>query len=387
MKKTRIQYISIGIACIALFLLWHQFGNPFNKNILPIWDAENEMKNELIQIDDCFHNYSRADCNFLKESSSLKPDDIRNVHCYENDLYMLFPNLFLKYDLNTGDLLFRYKPSELVDFVDFTFDLATDRAYILDNKGSQVVELAMNGEIIKTVRLDPEHSYAMIKQLENHVFLIPEQTIPYPSFVKVDFEKGEVKNYEFISHKKTHDIPKNSDSTWTKYPLYVADEIPEGVMVKYLFDDHVYFCRKNEVKKKYLINMGRQKVKFKYPWTITKLKNNDRFRILKFWHGSKKTYVLSQQVVKNAFGIYDYRTLSQVHDFKNVDSYSGYMAINNLASLNPYKDELFMDYDRNRFLSFRKMNNKEKMEKNKWPKHMLETDNEDDLVISSFNIK
>ena len=63
------------------------------------------------------------------------------------------------------------------------------------------------------------------------------------------------------------------------------------------------------------------------------------------------------------------------------------MAINNLASLNPYKDELFMDYDRNRFLSFRKMNNKEKMEKNKWPKHMLETDNEDDLVISSFNIK
>ena len=78
MKKTRIQYISIGIACIALFLLWHQFGNPFNKNILPIWDAENEMKNELIQIDDCFHNYSRADCNFLKESSSLKPDDIRN---------------------------------------------------------------------------------------------------------------------------------------------------------------------------------------------------------------------------------------------------------------------------------------------------------------------
>ncbi len=386
MKNSSI-YHTIGIVFIVFILLGGSSCKQNSNGDLPVLDLGNAMNNGLIEIDDKYHNYSQAYCNFLKNSSSLAPEDIRNVYWCENDLYVLFPDLFLQFNIQTGNLLFTYKSSDKVNFVDFTYDLATQRAYILDDKNSQVLELSTKGDLIKTIKLDSNHSYTLIKHLEDRTFLVPIQTIPNPSFLVVDFKHDEVKNYDFVPAKKAQDIPIDSDSVWIKYPLYVADETPEGVRVKYLFNDHVFLCAKDEVKIDYTLNMGKQKLKRRYPWTNTKFKNNDRFRIIKFWHTGKKIYVISQSIVKNSRGIFDYKVLSQFKDFKSIDSFSGYIAVIKLASLNPYKEAIFMDNERRRFISFRKISDKEKEAKDKWPEYMLEAENKEDLVISVFTMK
>lgn len=380
MKNIRISILFLAAMCAAFLLCRCSVD-------LPVWDAEYILKNQLIEIDDRFHNYTDARCNFLKESAALNPEDLRNIHCSGNDLYLLFPESLLHYNWSTGELLYGYRPTEPVDFVDFTFDKTTNRAYILDNQESQVIELRMTDRTVDRLQLDTLHAYSLIKRLDAGTFMVAIQTIPHPSFATVDFERREVKSYELPKSKKAKDVPLNSDSIWAKYPLYVADETSEGIKVKYLFDDRIYLFNKSGFTESYLVKMGNQKVKFKYPWSVSQFKNNDRFRILKFWHTSQKTYVLSQQIVKNQVGVYDYQTLSQIKDFKNVDGYAGFIAKNTLASLDPYKEEIFMDEGRSRFLSFRKLSEKERMEKGNWPRHMLEATNKKDIVVSVFTMK
>lgn len=353
---------------------------------LPVLDMDKVLDNEIIAIDNGFHNYWKAESNFLKNSSLFNPNDIRNVKCYQNDLVLLFPEEFLHYDLATGDLLFRYQSSEPADFIDFTFEPSTQCAFILDNKSSQVIKLSANGIKLKSQQLNKTYTYAFIKQLGDGVFLVPKQTIPSAAFVTVDFNKNEVKEYTFPDAEQTQIIPSGSDSIWVKYPLYVADETRDGVMLKYLFNDNVFLCTANQMKSLYKLDMGRQKVKRKYPWTKTKFKNNDRVRVIGFWHANEKKYVIVQQIIKNSLGMFDFKTLYRLVDF-NEDNALGFIAKAKLASLDPNHEPIFMDVTHNRFLSIRKLNDKEKKDKDKWPENMLGAESENDMVVSVFTMK
>lgn len=382
MKKALIQFIlqSILIFSSAFFC----FISCNSK--LPVLDLE-KARDGLIEIDNRFRNYSDIDCIFLKGSSSLVPSDICNAYCSGNDLYLLFPNLLLYYNLFSGDLLFEYKPLEPVNFTDFVFDVTSSKAYILDKKASQILELAMNGEIIKKIKLDSANVYSTINRISGRRFLLTRQTVPYPSFDIVDFDTDKIQEYIFNTGKKTKTIPESSDSIWRKYPLYVTDETPNGINVKYLLDDRVFRFSDNRLTTNYIMKMGKQKVKLKYPWSVTKLKNNDRFRIIKFWQANNKTYILSQKIVKNVRGTFDSKGLSQFLDFKSVEPFCNFLAKVNLTSLMPSKDEIFMDNKRDRFLSIRKLRHEEKEDSIKWPKCMLEASNKGDMVVSIFKRK
>ena len=359
-----------------------------NEN-LPVLNMEFVKNNGITAIDNKFHNYYQAYCNFLKNSSALNPDDIRDVFCSVNDLYLLFLNSIRHYDLHTGNLLFEYNTPEQVNFVDFAFNQTTQKFCLLDNKNSRVIELTMDGEITKTIQLEKSHRYSKIEHINEQSFLVTVQTIPYPTFVTVNFENNEVKKLlpETDTTQEKHDIPENSDSIWISYPLYVTNKSPRGIMIKYLFDDRVYLCNQNEIKPDHCMNLGTQKIKLRNRWTNTKIKNNDHFRIKKFWYTNKKTYVISQYLVKIERGVFDYKGLSLFRNFKNVDDYGDFIANNMLATLTPNKENIFMDDECKRFLSFKKISKKEKRNKKKWPLHMLEAENKEDLVVSVFYMK
>lgn len=386
MKIIPIKKVFARVAFIMVILCGSFSCKQSDNMDLPVLDMEKLLNKEIIIIDDAFRNYWKAESNFLKNSSSLNPDDIRNVKCIGNDLFLLFPEDFLHYDLVTGDLLFRYQSSEPADFIDFAFEPSTQNTFILDNKSAKVIELSVKGKRLKSEQLDTTFTYAMIKRLADHFFLIPKQTVPSPAFTTVDFKKDEIKEYKFQEGEKTRSISSGSDSVWAKYPLYVADEIPSGVMIKYLFNDNVFLCTADHMKPNYKMNMGRQRVKRKYPWAETKFKNNDRARIIGFWHRNDKKYVIVQQIIKNELGTYDYKTLYKLNDL-NADNSSGFIVKVKLASLDPNHEPVFMDDAHERFFSIRKLNEQEKKEKERWPENMLGSESEDDMVVSVFTMK
>ncbi len=389
MIKTSIFKKNIAlISAVALcFCLCYSCHSP-HKN-LPILNMEDMYRIGLEQIDEQYKNYSSADCIFLKNTSLISPASIQNIHCYKNDLYILLPESVLQYDLSTGNLVYRYKPLLPVNFVDFSFDSSSKTAYILDNKNAQVLKVDLTNDHREVIKLDSAYTYAMIKRIKGNTFLIPKQTVPLPSFVTVDFDRNEVKAYatEIAHNKEVERIPEGSDSKWKKYPLYVGDEVKNGVLLKYLFDERVYLCTIDSISANYHMKMGSQKVKTKYPWNATKLKNNKRYRIKKFWHGSQKTYVLHQEIVENILGVFDYKGLSQFKDKEPVNGFSGFVAKSFLSSLMPTKEEIFMDDECKRFLSFRNINDKEREIKYRWPKHMLNAENDRDIVVSIFVMK
>lgn len=388
MKTRHLKQTTLGLTFVAVLLYGAFFCKKTNDKELPILYMD-KATNGLIQIDNEFNNYNQASCNFLQNSSTLNPNEIRNAHCCVNDLYLLFSNLFLHYDLNTGTLISQYEPSELVNFTDFSVNPTNQRVYILDNKSSKLLELNEDKGITKTIQLDTSHQYDKIMHLEKYVFLITVKTVPYPLFVTVNFETGDVKEIDCFIGKRNRilDTPEKSDSTWIKYPLYVADKTQQGVLIKYLFDDRIYLFSNNILTPVFFMNMGKQKVRFKYPWTTIRLKENNRFRIIKFWQTEEKIYVLSQFIVENTKGLFDYKMLSQFKDFELADSFGGFTAESKLATLYPSKDEVFMDDEKKRFLTLRKLNNNEKRDKSKWPPQMINTQNDEDLVVSIFQLK
>ncbi|TKG89583.1 hypothetical protein EYV94_25115 [Puteibacter caeruleilacunae] len=350
---------------------------------LPVLDLEKSGKG-MIEIDNKFRNFTHTHSNFLQYSSGLSPNDIRNIHCYGNDLYVLFSNKLLYYDLISGDLLYSYQSPVSADFVDFGFDPLRQRAYILDKKQSHVFELQVKGDVIKEIKLDSAYAYTMIKQLDQGCFLIPKQTAPYPSYLTVDFTTGEVKDYTLKDQKKTYPIPEGSDSIWVKYPLYVANETRQGVKLKYLFDDQVYLFTKDGVTPEYIIDMGKHKVKRKYFWSKSTLKNNNRFRVLKFWHGKERTYILHRCIIKNIFGVFDPRMLSQFKDHKSYNSYGGMSLQNGISTMT---NQLFMDDECRRFICFKNLNDEERRGELLWPQHMQGAAKKDNLVLSVFYMK
>ncbi len=386
---SKVSFLKNSIVLASTITLFFCFSCQSSIENLPIIDMDKLYRIGLEQIDEQYKNYSSADCIFLKNTSLISPASIQNIHCQGNDLYILLSESVLQYDLSTGNLVYRYKPLLPVNFVDFSFDSSSKTAYILDNKNAQVLKVDLTNDHREVIKLDSAYTYAMIKRIKGNTFLIPKQTVPLPSFVTVDFDRNEVKAYatEIAHNKEVERIPEGSDSKWKKYPLYVGDEVKNGVLLKYLFDERVYLCTIDSISANYHMKMGSQKVKTKYPWNATKLKNNKRYRIKKFWHGSQKTYVLHQEIVENILGVFDYKGLSQFKDKEPVNGFSGFVAKSFLSSLIPTKEEIFMDDECKRFLSFRNINDKEREIKYRWPKHMLNAANDKDIVVSIFKMK
>lgn len=346
-----------------------------------------KVRGGLIQIDDRFRNYTNTHCNFLENSFTFVPEDIQNIHCHGNELYILFSDQLRHYNLTTGKLMSSYHSPIPVQFIDFCFDPSLQKAYLLDKKGSRLIELQLTGQQTETIKLDPTYTYSMVKQIDQKTLLIPKQTIPAPSFVIVNLERNEVDDLDFPENKdRTHAIPAGSDSIWAKYPLYVADETAQGVKIKYLFDDQVYLVTKNEITPDYIIRMGKHKLKRKYPWSKTKFKNNQHFRILKLWHGNSKTYILHKSIVKNVLGTFDAGMLSQFQNYSLVNDFEGFILQSGLASLS-VNNSVFMDDECTRFLSFKKLGHKESRTTKNWPQHMLDAENKENLVLSVFYMK
>jgi len=229
------------------------------------------------------NNFSDYKALFLENTEKFIVNDVKNLTCYKNDIFILLKSEIRLYDLNTGYHIQTYTTSDKVDnFVSFDYDTLSNKLFALDTKKSCVVCFNSSGKTEQVLQLDSNYEYDNLINLGNHSLLITVKSLPVPVTLVANLETEEIKYIDKPTRKSFTPDKEKCDSILSLVsPLYVFNYTTDGLLLKYLFNDTIYYYNSQGKSPAYLVQMGRDKVSYKNKRKL--VKNNERLSLLSFW--------------------------------------------------------------------------------------------------------
>jgi len=239
---------------------------------------------EWVILDTNFQNsFSDYKALFLENTDKFIVKDVKNLTCYKNDIFILLKSEIRLYDLNTGYHIQTYTtPNNVDNFVSFDYDTLSSKLYALDTKKSRVVCFNSSGKTEQALQLDSNYQYDNLINLGNHNLLITIKSLPVPITLVANLETGGITYIDKPTRKSfTPDNEKCDNILSSVAPLYVFNHTTEGLLLKYLFNDTIYYYNTQGKSPAYLVQMKRDKVSYKNKRKL--VKNNGRLSLLNFW--------------------------------------------------------------------------------------------------------
>lgn len=218
---------------------------------------------------------------FLENTDSLLIKDITNLSFYDNYLIILNNHKILLYDMLTIRQI-KILDSDKYIFESFDLDTLNKKLYTLDSKKKRIVRFSINGEEEEEIALNPKLEYNDLIYLGSNNLLMTAKSIPFPVTFVINTKTKHVlyidnpKKKSFTpAHELYDSLVKNCA------PLYIYNKNPEGLLIKYIFNDTIYNYSSSGKSIAFFVKTGNERVSFRNKKKL--IRDNNQLCLLGFW--------------------------------------------------------------------------------------------------------
>ena len=235
---------------------------------------------EAENYDKYFENYQAV---FLENTDSCFISDVKQIHGFEHNIYVLMNNRILCFDLSTGrvDKEFHFI-NENKWIASFDFDISQKRIYALDTKNSCLICFDTFGVILFEFPLDSQYKYDQVMVLDEEHLLLTAQSLPVPVTFIADLNNNQITSLDKPSKKSfTPDSFQLQQINSIQAPMFLWSVNDNGILLKYLLNDTVYQYSKDGKKPVFHVHSGRNGIAFKNK--VNLFKKNKQLALSDFW--------------------------------------------------------------------------------------------------------